>query len=131
MRQRLAARAGPAELTLHRAFDLTCDPASALEGAIALGCRRVLTSGGAPTAIAGADRLASLVAQTSGRIGILAGSGISADNVADLLRLTGFPRRTHRAAILPPRILRCQHSASRMIAALPPHGLAFGPSRAA
>ncbi|MFG6461689.1 copper homeostasis protein CutC [Roseateles sp. DXS20W] len=89
--QRLADRAAGMALTLHRAFDLTRDPAAALEDAIALGFQRVLTSGGARTAIEGAARLASLVAQSQGRIGILASSGIDADNVDALVRLTLVP----------------------------------------
>lgn len=89
--QRLAARAGGLELTLHRAFDLISEPASALEDAISMGFRRVLTSGGSPTAIEGAARLASLVEQSKGRIGILAGSGINTTNVDELLRLTNVP----------------------------------------
>jgi copper homeostasis protein len=77
------------QLTLHRAFDLVPDPAKALEDAVALGFHRILTSGGAPKAPAGAARLAALVAQSRGRIRILAGSGINADNVDELLRSTG------------------------------------------
>lgn len=89
--RRLASHARGVELTLHRAFDLTREPESALEDAISLGFQRVLTSGGAPTALEGATRLASMVVQGKGRIGILAGSGINPENVDDLLRLTGVP----------------------------------------
>ena len=87
--ERLAARAAGLQLTLHRAFDLVPDPAEALEQAITLGFHRILTSGGAVHATAGAAQLAALVAQSSGRIGILAGSGITSDNVGALLAATG------------------------------------------
>ncbi|OYU29079.1 MAG: copper homeostasis protein CutC [Burkholderiales bacterium PBB2] len=85
----IRATDGRLQLTLHRAFDLVREPGAALEAAIALGFQRVLTSGGAPTAAAGAAQLAAMVSQSQDRIRILAGSGIRPDNVADLLAATG------------------------------------------
>lgn len=76
-------------MTLHRAFDLVADQSAALEIAIEMGFERVLTSGGAISALAGAERIAALVAQANGRIGILAGAGVRVSNVADLVRSTG------------------------------------------
>lgn len=81
-------------MTLHRSFDFVADQAAALEIAIALGFERVLTSGGALTALAGAEQLAALVRQADGRIRILAGAGVRASNVADLVRRTGV-REVH------------------------------------
>ncbi|MGU3389864.1 copper homeostasis protein CutC [Sphingomonas sp. M1A8_2b] len=81
------ARGRPVSLTLHRAIDLCPDMPAALEDAIALGFDRVLTSGGEPKAIDGLDRLATLHRSAAGRIVILAGSGIDADNVAAFLAL--------------------------------------------
>lgn len=110
--QRLIRRAGDLQLTLHRAFDLVRYPATALEQAIALGFHRVLTSGGAVKAPAGAVQLASLVQQSQGRIRILAGSGISAANVGELLASTGV----HEV-----------HASCRTLAAEPaPELVAFG-----
>ncbi|MFT7722896.1 MAG: copper homeostasis protein CutC [Roseateles sp.] len=97
---RLARRADGLQLTLHRAFDLVRDPAAALEAAVALGFHRILTSGGAPAAGAGSARLAALVAQSRGRIVVLAGSGIHADNVRELLRATGV-REVHASCRVP------------------------------
>ena len=48
-------------MTLHRAFDLTPDMSEALEIAIELGFQRVLTSGGALSALDATDTLAALV----------------------------------------------------------------------
>jgi copper homeostasis protein len=76
-------------VTLHRAFDLVPDFDSALELAIELGFVRILTSGGEATAIAGAATIRDLVAQAAGRISIMAGSGVTAANVAELVRRTG------------------------------------------
>ncbi|WP_428504648.1 copper homeostasis protein CutC [Roseateles sp.] len=85
----IRAADGRLQLTLHRAFDLVRDLGAALETAIALGFQRVLTSGGAPSAMAGCAQLAALVRQSQGRIRILAGSGIRPNNVAALLAATG------------------------------------------
>ena len=81
-------------MSLHRSFDLVPDQSVALEAAIALGFERVLTSGGALTAQAGAERIAALVEQADGRIGILAGAGVKPQNVAELIRRTGV-REVH------------------------------------
>jgi copper homeostasis protein len=74
----LAGEASGLSLTLHRVFDLVPDMAEALEAAVRLGFHRVLTSGGAATAVAGIDRLVALKRQAEGRIGILPGAGITA-----------------------------------------------------
>ena len=55
---------------------------AALETAIELGFPRVLTSGGAARAIEGAGKIAALIAQAAGRISVMPGSGVTADNAA-------------------------------------------------
>lgn len=87
--QRLVASAAGMELVLHRSFDLTPDMAAALEEAVALGFRRILTSGGELTAEAGASRIAALVAQARGRITIMPGSGVNPGN-AQMLKGLGI-----------------------------------------
>lgn len=86
---RLCAHADGLGTTLHRAIDVVPDVAAALEAAIGLGFERVLTSGGALTALEGAERIAGLVQQAAGRIGILAGCGVSARNAGEIVRRTG------------------------------------------
>ncbi|RYY21688.1 MAG: copper homeostasis protein CutC [Cytophagaceae bacterium] len=81
--------AGSLPVTFHRAFDTCPDQAQALETIIALGCHRVLTSGGQPTAEAGQAQLAALVAQAAGRIQIIPGAGILAGNIRALAAATG------------------------------------------
>lgn len=81
-------------MTLHRAFDLVPDMSEALEIAVEMGFERVLTSGGALTAEAGAEHIAALVEQAAGRIGILAGAGVRPGNIAELVRRTGV-REVH------------------------------------
>jgi copper homeostasis protein len=86
--------ARPLFVTFHRAFDSCVDQAAALERLIRLGVDRVLTSGAAPTAPQGAERIRQLVTQADGRIEILAGGGINGENVARLVRETGV-REVH------------------------------------
>lgn len=81
----LVAAAGGLGVTFHRAFDAARDPARALEDVIALGCERVLTSGGHRSALDGAAHIAALVQQAAGRVRIMAGAGIRPENVADVL----------------------------------------------
>lgn len=75
--------------TLHRALDLCPDLARATCLAIELGFERILTSGGARSAPEGMDGLLRCFDAASGRITIMPGAGIHADNVA-LLR-AGLP----------------------------------------
>ena len=85
----LVAATRPLPVTFHRAFDDCRAQAAALETLISLGVERVLTSGGAETAAAGAEQIAKLVKQAQGRITILAGGGVAADNVRQLVRVSG------------------------------------------
>lgn len=75
-------------MTFHRAFDLTADADKALEEVIAMGYDRILTSGLAQDAVAGIPTIKRLVERADGRIAIMAGAGVSASNVLDILRAT-------------------------------------------
>lgn len=70
----------PLEFTFHRAFDEVLNPKEALEQLIDLGVERVLTSGQEKSAEKGLVLLKELNEISKGRITILAGSGINADN---------------------------------------------------
>lgn len=85
----LIAAAGTLGVTFHRAFDLCRDPARALEDIVALGCERVLTSGAQASAIEGAALIRELVAQAAGRLAVMPGAGITAQNIAALAAATG------------------------------------------
>ena len=76
-------------INFHRAFDRCRRPFDALEQIIGLGCDRILTSGQAATAEAGAARLGELRRRARGRIGILPGSGVTPGNAARILETTG------------------------------------------
>lgn len=85
----LIGAAGKLGVTFHRAFDTSPDLARALEQVVALGCERVLTSGGAATAIAGIEAIRDVVIRAAGRIVVMPGSGVAASNVARLQDFTG------------------------------------------
>ncbi|AWD22307.1 copper homeostasis protein CutC [Fuscovulum blasticum] len=79
---RLVKAAEGLDLTLHRCFDLVPDRAEALETAVELGFRRILTSGGAVRADQALPEIAARIAQAAGRISIMPGSGIGPENAA-------------------------------------------------
>lgn len=85
----LIAAARPMLVGFHRAFDQLADQAAGLETLIELGVAVVLTSGGPDRALDGAAQLSRLVAQSAGRIDILAGGGVTRDNVRELLDRSG------------------------------------------
>lgn len=88
---RLRDAAAGIHITLHRAIDLAPDPIQAIELACSLGYDHVLSSGGAATAAEGAEMLAGMVAAAAGRLSVMAGSGITPDNVAGLVQATRVP----------------------------------------
>lgn len=75
--------------TFHRAFDRVTDPSEALEEVIELGFDRVLSSGRAATAPEGTAALRKLFEQAAGRIQVMAGGGITVENMAELIARTG------------------------------------------
>ncbi len=86
---RLISAAGEMNVTFHRAFDMCRNPMKALEDIIALGCNRILTSGQAATAQEGVELLTQLVEVANGRLIIMPGCGVNADNAAHILDVTG------------------------------------------
>ena len=80
---------GGAEAVFHRGFDAAADLSEAMERLIDLGVRRVMTSGGKSTAVAGAPLLRDLVERAGARIEILPAGGIRSANAVRLLERTG------------------------------------------
>lgn len=87
--KQLVALAGESDVVFHRAFDQVKDRFTALETLIDLGFKRVLTSGGAKTALEGARNIRTLVEQADGRIEILPAGGIREHNVEAVIKQTG------------------------------------------
>lgn len=81
-------------VTFHRAFDFTPDLEASLELLADAGVQRVLSSGGAPTAVEGASILADLVRQAASRVVVMAGGGVREENVRSLVSVSGV-REVH------------------------------------
>ena len=87
---RLTGAARPLSVTFHRAIDMTPEPLEALESLLMLGVDRVLTSGGAATAIEGAKVIRSMVDRAGTDLVVMAGGGIRSRNVKEVVDRTGI-----------------------------------------
>jgi copper homeostasis protein len=90
----LASCAGTRDAVFHRAFDFVRDWRKSLDSLGEAGCPRVLSSGGAPTALAGVATLRGMVEAAGGRIAVMPGGGVRADNIAEIVHATGC-RQVH------------------------------------
>ncbi|MEZ5288122.1 MAG: copper homeostasis protein CutC [Vicinamibacterales bacterium] len=97
----LLREAAPVPVTFHRAFDAVTDQAMALEQLVQLGIARVLTSGGADTALAGADGIAALVRQARDRLIVVAAGRVRPHNLAEIVARTGV-REVHWRQLVKP-----------------------------
>ena len=87
--RQLVQLAYPMSVTFHRAFDRVSDASQALEDIIEMGCDRILTSGLASLAPDGVATIAALIKQADGRIIIMPGSGVRAENIETIEKRTG------------------------------------------
>ena len=88
--RKAAEKAGrPVACTLHRAFDVCADSFAALETARRMGLCTILTSGQAASAPQGAALLRQLTERAGKDVEILAGAGVSAQNIPVLAAQTG------------------------------------------
>jgi len=89
----LVELARPMHATFHRAFDETSREnyglEAALEDVIATGVDTLLTSGGAPNVMAGAEQIGRLQTQAGDRLEVMAGGGLKLANLADVVRRSG------------------------------------------
>ena len=85
---KLVSIAGNMEITFHRAFDRCIDPLKGLEDIIQTGCKRILTSGQVPNVANALPLVAELVNNANGRITIMPGSGVRANNINDIIAST-------------------------------------------
>ena len=90
----LVAAAGGLPVTFHRAFDLTRDREQALETLMHAGVTRVLTSGGAPSALEGVEAIGGLVGRAAGQIEVMAGGGVREETVQEIVHRSGV-REVH------------------------------------
>lgn len=88
--RRLANYAQPLPVTFHKAIDELDDP---VEGAKTLknieGIRRILTSGGKPTALEGQATIRAMMTATEGKITILVAGKVLQSNLEEIQKITG------------------------------------------
>jgi copper homeostasis protein len=112
--------ARPMQVTFHRAFDFARDQDAALGALLHLGVDRVLTSGGASTALEGAAALRRMVVRAGDAMTILAGGAITASNVADLVRASGVREVHVRAAAHVPSAMQFHRAEVSLTRPQPP-----------
>ncbi|WP_314160059.1 copper homeostasis protein CutC [uncultured Gemella sp.] len=78
-----------ADSVFHRAFDCSDEPECNIQHLIELGCTRVLTSGLEANVDKGTKLLKLLQEKFGDRIEILAGAGISTENIESIIKKTG------------------------------------------
>ncbi|MEE9428911.1 MAG: copper homeostasis protein CutC [Paracoccaceae bacterium] len=87
--QELRNHANQLGATLHRVIDTVPDRLTLVETAVTLGFDTVLSSGGAGRAIDACPALGDMVKVANGRLDIMPGSGVGAENGLEILRATG------------------------------------------
>ncbi|MDR3727637.1 MAG: copper homeostasis protein CutC [Terracidiphilus sp.] len=85
----LVELAHPMTVTFHRAFDATPDLSEALEAVIETGADCLLTSGGEPDVLAGAEAIRRLRTQAGERLSVMAGGGLRLANLVEVVQRTG------------------------------------------
>lgn len=76
-------------ITFHRAFDMVADQEAALETLVQERVARVLTSGGAPSALEGVEAIGRLVRRAAGQITVVAGGGVREETVQEIVHRSG------------------------------------------
>lgn len=107
----LIRRAGPMQVTFHRAFDRVAEPFAALEQIIDLGCSRILTSGLRPNVESGIEMLRMLVQHAGDRITIMPGSGVRSTNIGELAAFTGAQAFHSSARVVKPSSMQYRNPA--------------------
>ena len=88
--KKLVEAAAPLDVTIHRAIDLTPDPSeSAYYLSSVKGVTAILTSGGAETALEGADMIRSMIPNAGKKINVIAAGKITNSNLAAVRAATG------------------------------------------
>ena len=90
--RRFVALSAPLQATFHKAIDETPDQVAATVLLAGIpGVNRILSSGGAETALAGADTLRRMVNAAGRNLNIIAAGKVTADNLERIRELTGAP----------------------------------------
>jgi copper homeostasis protein len=94
--RQLVEAAQPMEVTFHRAIDMARDLEASLEAVAGTGATRILTSGGAQSAVLGGKRIAGLVRAAGNRIGVMVCGSVRPANLQQIAQETGA-REFHAA----------------------------------
>ncbi len=89
--------ASPMKVVFHRAFDKCINPTKAIDQLSSWGYQRLLTSGRKTKVINAIPEIKRLLAYAAGRIEIMPGSGINAQNILQILDQTNV-RQVHLSA---------------------------------
>ncbi|CAG5185113.1 uncharacterized protein ALTATR162_LOCUS11225 [Alternaria atra] len=93
--------AAPLPCTFHRAVDETDNLEEAVETVVRCGFKSILTSGGAKSALEGADKLRQLQSKFGADLSLIAGGGVRSINIEELKKRT-HTAWLHSAAITAP-----------------------------
>ena len=102
------------DLVFHKAIDVCTDVMAAARAIESIGFTRVLTSGGARTALEGASVLRRMAEDS--RLQVLAGGGIRAHNVREVVEKSGVAQ-VHFGAFKGPETDRIERGRAEIIAA--------------
>jgi copper homeostasis protein len=95
----LTRLASPMKVVVHKAIDRTPDPMEALQALLEIeGIHSVLTSGGAATALEGAEVLKKMLAIAGDRIQVMVAGKVSVENLAQVHEL--FHAREYHGRLL-------------------------------
>lgn len=121
----LVDAAGDLPVTFHRAFDLVRDQERVLETLVRHRVARVLTSGGAATAIDGASAIGDLVRRAAGQIEVMAGGGVREETVQEIVHRSGVREVHVRGTRLARTRMTGGRDALRLRKAMPEDEFAF------
>lgn len=87
--RQLVSASNPMKIVFHKAFDETPNELEAIDTLIELGVDEVLTSGHQPKAVDGAKSLYQYRSRAGAKLRIMAGGGVRADNIKNLIKESG------------------------------------------
>lgn len=79
-------------VTFHRAIDMARDPVEAVAAVISAGCDKILTSGGAVTAMDGAATIRDMHTAGDGKVDLIAAAGVTEHNAVAMLQVRTYVR---------------------------------------
>ena len=81
----MVEKAGDMDVTFHRAFDDTYDYEKSIDTLVNLGVKRILSSGLGSNVALGMENLKAMMTYANGRIEIMPGGGVNANNIEKLV----------------------------------------------